>query len=703
MGHLINPIRYRLGNSIFWANNWPAKEKTRYFLSYEIHQEMEQYFKTLFHYFRKLKIKRRRKGGKRVLRKYRHPKLYFSNVNVNLFGLNLDKMIVDVNIYDFFLDNYLEDVFSSEINDDSTLDLSDFLNKFNRYVGFEFYFRHKRILQKLTKNQFSAVIEACRKKVYILEQIAINKLQIFIEIYVEFIRRSLFSFYNDKKQIFNPTKTLFSKEKRLLSKLSYFKRINLIHKYWTKKYNLLNKSGSLLKFSKYFTSEFYNIVTHKKKINSPIERKIRNSLAKKAYQKEYNTFQYEYNFRKQLVALAFPERIVDKYQNEIQKTNTLIERPLSYKVGDAIYRTYPKELQSYNHIAKYLGDNIRYNKDAFDVNSKIIRKKHSYKFVELFCTAELLSFLFYFKKWLVTNNNEILTAPIAIIIKFIQQIQLQLKTNEIEKITKFILDPELKTSLKTFINLFQRLIPDSILLYFRQFYKDLLKFKALNFQYIKQTIKKSSTYYLKYNIDPFYEHYCAYKNIKDFHLNINVGIGPEDDTDHDVIDARFLTLYIKRLFKRNRFKVSELARTMNRSLCKLPYIDGFVIIFAGRFTRRESKIYKITKKGVFHYGAISKLVDYHTIGFTSKFGYCGVKVFIQYKAKWPTIEQQRERRIINSTKKVISTFQTTTDNLTQTKLITKKTELTSPSKRYTRLVQKLFSRNQIPYYTHGKN
>nr|YP_010576282.1 ribosomal protein S3 [Thecamoeba quadrilineata]UZN43819.1 ribosomal protein S3 [Thecamoeba quadrilineata] len=696
MGHLINPIRYRLGNSIFWANNWPAKEKNRYFLSYEIHQEMDQYFKTLFHFFRKLKMKRRRKGGKKILRKIRHPKLYFSNVNVNLFGLNADQLMVDVNIYDFFLDNYLEDVLSSETNDTSTTNLSKFLNKFNRYVGFEFFFRHKRILQKLTKNQFSAVLNVCRKKVEIFEQIAINKIQIFIEIYVEFIRRSLFSFYNDKKNIFNCSKSLFSKEKRLLSKLSFFKRIDLIHKYWTKKYNNIGlNSGSLLTFSKYFTSEFYNLATHKKQQNNTIQQKIRSDLAKKSYKIELDNFLTETKFRNDLVSFVFPERVVNKYQKEIQKTNVVSTHPGSFRSGDNTYRTFPRELPVYNHLDKYLGDSMRFHKDLFQKKNNLPVYSNSLKFIDDFCTTETITFLLYLKKWLITNNKEEITNIVNLLIKYIQQIQL-------EKTTKLILDPNFKLIFKQFLIIFKNLIHIPFFSLFQQFYKDLLKFKALYYQYIKQTIKKNSTYFLKYNIDPFYEKYLEYKQLQNIYLNINVGIGPEEDTDHDVIDARFLTLYIKRLFKRNRFKVAELARTMQRSLSKLPYIDGFVIIFAGRFTRRESKIHKVTKKGVFHYGAISKLVDYHTIGFTSKFGYCGVKVFIQYKAKWPTIEEQRNKRSIFFEKKFQpSTFQTTKDTLTSNKLITNKIEINSSSKRYTRLVQKLFSQNQIPYYNNG--
>lgn len=181
-------------------------------------------------------------------------------------------------------------------------------------------------------------------------------------------------------------------------------------------------------------------------------------------------------------------------------------------------------------------------------------------------------------------------------------------------------------------------------------------------------------------------------------------MGPEKNADLDIIDAKFLTLYIKRLFKQRRFKVADLQRTMHRSLCKLPYLDGFVIIFAGRFTRRESKIYKVSKGGVFHYGAISKLIDYHTIGFTSKFGYCGIKVFLQYKANWPTIEQQRLKRTIDyKDPQPGQTIQTIIDPSTQNKLITTPISFKENSKRYIRLVQDLFSKNQIPYYNNDKN
>jgi len=696
MGHLINPVRFRIGNTLFWANNWPAKEETSYFLSYEIHQEMDQYFKTLFHYFRKLKLKRRRKGGKKILRKYRHPKLYYSNVKVNLFGFNLDKIMIDVNIYDFFLDRYIEESLSSESSK-----LSSFLKKFNRYVGFEFFFKYKRILKNLTRQQFSAIVNVCRKKVELLQQIAINKLQIFIEMYIEFIRRSLFSIYNDKNKLFDITKSLFSKEKRLLSKLSYFKRVNLIDKYWTKKYNhLLCESGTVTTFPKYFTSEFYHLVTHKKKQKSEVAQKARDYLAKKAYLKASEQFKFEENLRKFIISLAFPERIIKKYQQEIKKTNllSLAQAPVTFRANEFTYKTYPKEIHSFNHLEKYFGDNVVQQLAFMKPKKQFINFSFG-KFLTNFCNNENITFLLYLKKWLIKNNHITLVGIISTVIKYIQYIVFNFTTNKIEKINKILFDSNFRLYIKTFIFNFSQLLPKSIIFFFKQFYKDLYTYKAFYFKYLKETVKRTSVYWLKYTLDPFYQQYMKYKKFKDFYLNINVGIGPENDTDHDIIDAKFLTLYIKRLFKRNKFKVAELARTMYRSLCKLPYIDGFIIIFAGRFTRRESKIYKIAKKGVFHYGTMSKLIDYHTIGFTSKFGYCGVKVFIQYKAKWPTIEEQSNKRLLELQNKFKpAQFQVTSDYLTNNKLLINRIKINTASKKGTRLLQNLFSRNQIPYY-----
>jgi len=139
---------------------------------------------------------------------------------------------------------------------------------------------------------------------------------------------------------------------------------------------------------------------------------------------------------------------------------------------------------------------------------------------------------------------------------------------------------------------------------------------------------------------------------------------------------------------------------MYRSLSRLPYLEGFVIIFAGRFTRRDSKVRRISKGGIFHFGAISKLIDYHTIGFASKFGYCGIKIFLQYKNKWPTIEQQqaKPKDIIP-----ISYINQETEFNTKLAVLPETIRLFPSSKRYTRHIQQLFSNNKIPYYNNGKN
>ena len=96
---------------------------------------------------------------------------------------------------------------------------------------------------------------------------------------------------------------------------------------------------------------------------------------------------------------------------------------------------------------------------------------------------------------------------------------------------------------------------------------------------------------------------------------------------------------------------------------------------------------------------MSKLIDYHTIGFAGKFGYCGVKVFLQYKPKWREIGVSPDFEALPEIKSlpIIKDFDTPSN------VITNKIQITQGSKRYTRLVQNLFSKNQIPYYYHGKD
>lgn len=694
MGHLINPTRYRLGNSIFWANNWPAIKKTEYFLFYEIQQEMDQYFRNLFYNFRKFKAKKQRKGGHIILRKIRHPKLYYSHVNINFWGLNLDKMMVDVNIYDFFLDNYLTEALSSNsINKPDAPNIAKFFKKFNRYIGFEFFFKHKRVLQKMTKQQFSAVIKICRNKINLLEQIAINKLQSFIEIYTEFVRKSLFSVFNDKINIFNPTQSIFYQEKKALNRLSFSRRIKVIDKYWTRKYShTLPETKTLLTFKNYFTSEFYSLVTPRGVQNPYKAKNERNQLATSAY----FTYMQQYKLAKAkryLALTSFSTRIKRKLERYLKKTSTGLEKPGHFFKSNinSEFRTFPKELASKTHTGLYDKDNLTLPE------KKILGNK-----VPLF----LLNFG---KKVILLDNLSLHLAKWPSLLNFAKQliddlilltrvkrvkamVILNKLTNEnyLSKFMKFLffLDQNLKDNNDLCLFLSEAIV----------FIKHAKIYNRLQYKYIKTSIKKSANYWLKYDLDPFYQQYMKLKQLKNLYLNINFGIAPEVDKDHDVIDAKFIALYIKRLFKRNKFKVPDLQRTVYRSLSRLPYLDGFLVIFAGRFTRRESKIRRISKRGIIHFGAISKLIDYHTIGFAGKFGYCGIKIFLQYKAKWPIKDPKRKIEINNNQKALPMVL----ESHTNTNIITNPIILNPSSKRYTRLVQNLFSKNQIPYY-YGKN
>jgi len=72
------------------------------------------------------------------------------------------------------------------------------------------------------------------------------------------------------------------------------------------------------------------------------------------------------------------------------------------------------------------------------------------------------------------------------------------------------------------------------------------------------------------------------KQFKTLILNINVGLG--EPSDH--LDARFIAQYIKKLFVRKK-PLWEIYRTMFKTLRNVDYLDGFLIVFSGRFTRSE--------------------------------------------------------------------------------------------------------------------
>lgn len=111
MGHLINPIQFRLGYSLFNNKNWPALNKEQYMLCYNIQKDFTDYFKTLFGLRKRLVLKRRNRK-RRIFTKVKHPRLIFSSCNINFFGFNLHRLLVDVSIFDMKFESKWDSLFS---------------------------------------------------------------------------------------------------------------------------------------------------------------------------------------------------------------------------------------------------------------------------------------------------------------------------------------------------------------------------------------------------------------------------------------------------------------------------------------------------------------------------------------------------------------------------------------------------------------
>lgn len=98
-----------------------------------------------------------------------------------------------------------------------------------------------------------------------------------------------------------------------------------------------------------------------------------------------------------------------------------------------------------------------------------------------------------------------------------------------------------------------------------------------------------------------------------------------------MITAKFLTAWLKSLFKKGRNLIYVL-KTLNRFIKPANnYIGAASVLFVGRFTRSAYTTYKYYRFGRLNSGEINKQMDYSNIEFTTKFGMCGIKVKLQYK------------------------------------------------------------------------
>lgn len=129
-----------------------------------------------------------------------------------------------------------------------------------------------------------------------------------------------------------------------------------------------------------------------------------------------------------------------------------------------------------------------------------------------------------------------------------------------------------------------------------------------------------------YKLDPFFQKYMKLQKIKSLQVNVNVDLGSKR-----MITAKFLSTWLKSLFKKGR-KLTYVLRTLDRFIKPANnYIGAASVLFAGRFTRSAYTTYKYYRFGRLNSGEIHKQMDYSHIEFTTKFGMCGIKVKLQYK------------------------------------------------------------------------
>ena len=129
-----------------------------------------------------------------------------------------------------------------------------------------------------------------------------------------------------------------------------------------------------------------------------------------------------------------------------------------------------------------------------------------------------------------------------------------------------------------------------------------------------------------YKLDPFFQKYMKIQQIKSLQVNIKVDLGSKR-----MITAKFLSSWLKSLFKKGR-KLTYVLRTLDRFIKPANnYINAVSVLFAGRFTRSAYTTYKFYRFGRLNSGEITKQMDYSNIAFSTKFGMCGIKVKLQYK------------------------------------------------------------------------
>jgi len=317
MGHLINPIQFRLGYSLFNNKNWPVLNKEQYMLCYNIQKDFTDYFKTLFGLRKKLVLKRRNRK-RRIFTKVKHPRLIFSSCNLNFFGFNLHRLLVDVSIFDMRFESKWDSLFSRQY--------------FEKFI-FQFgqVFRTTKILGQpsffvnIKKELLKKFFVILNKQYNLVNSTLISQTSKWVKSYLAKIYQKFFSFFNDSAYLVNKRRTL-RKAKLYIKKRNKDQHVSI-----TLKYKKVQKRKFLKNWSKIFL--FLNPLTSRIHLKNFKEKKkiakIKTLLLKK--NKYLFNFSDLFDIYFKLITHKFAKKVRRRDLNrfhklvEISKTNDFIK------------------------------------------------------------------------------------------------------------------------------------------------------------------------------------------------------------------------------------------------------------------------------------------------------------------------------------------------------------------------------------------
>jgi len=121
-----------------------------------------------------------------------------------------------------------------------------------------------------------------------------------------------------------------------------------------------------------------------------------------------------------------------------------------------------------------------------------------------------------------------------------------------------------------------------------------------------------------------------------------------------IVNAKLLTQYMAGELLRG-FRVNFIMKQLAFGLKSLPYVVGYKVCFAGRFSKRQMALYKCKNIGLLSLNSIDSMIDYNSVEFVSQYGMCGVKLWLQFSRKklrgFNFRDSKKERRSLEKRKK----------------------------------------------------